>query len=201
MRYKQVNDAVVPLSPEEEAAFDAQEAAWRVERRASLIQQAKASAGEAITTALPTWRQSNLHTRYLTLLRRGETQWTAEEQTEVKQLEAAWAWIDAVRRSSSTLEERLRALPDNQLDTFVWGPTGRRPPRLCDPMLTHAKDVTDVAVGGVAITVPFWITILADWAQVATVWLGLLLVLFRIILALCEGWEQYRRWRKRKRSP
>ncbi|KAF0137275.1 MAG: hypothetical protein FD153_1724, partial [Rhodospirillaceae bacterium] len=44
MRYKQVNDEVVPLSPEEEAAFDAQEAAWRVERRTSLIQQAKASA-------------------------------------------------------------------------------------------------------------------------------------------------------------
>ena len=120
MRYKQVNDEVVPLSPEEEAAFDAQEAAWRVERRTSLIQQAKASAGEAITAALPTWRQSNLHTRSLTLLRRGEAQWTAEEQAEVKRIEAAWAWIDAVRQASSTLEERLRALPDDQLDTFVW---------------------------------------------------------------------------------
>ncbi len=62
-------------------------------------------------------------------------------------------------------------------------------------MLAHTKDVTDVAVGGVAITVPFWITILADWAQVATVWLGLLLVLFRLILGLHDGWARFKRWR------
>ena len=55
--------------------------------------------------------------------------------------------------------------------------------------------------GGVAITVPFWITILADWAQVATVWFGLLLVLLRVILVLYEGWERYQRRRKRKPSP
>ena len=78
---------------------------------------------------LPAWRQSNLHTNYLTLLRRGEAQWTAEEQEEARRIEAAWTWIDTVRQASGTLEEQLRALPDDQFDTFVW-PDWPAPPTI-----------------------------------------------------------------------
>ena len=120
MRYKQVNDTIVPFSPEDEAAWDAETAFWLVERRAALIQQAKVAAGTAITAALPAWRQSNLHTQYLALLRKGAAQWTTEEQEEVRRIEATWAWIDAVRQASGALEERIQALPDDQLSTFVF---------------------------------------------------------------------------------
>ena len=120
MRYKQVNDMLVPLSQGEEDEFAAEWKLWRVALRADLVRKTRVSAGEAIIAALPLWHQSNLHTRFLTLLRNGVASWIEKDHIEARHIEEAWVWIDVVRQASDALEKQLLALPDNQLDTFVW---------------------------------------------------------------------------------
>ena len=53
------------------------------------------------------------------MLRKGESNWTADEQTEATSLDAVWAWIKSVRAASDALEA-LDPIPADYVADRYW---------------------------------------------------------------------------------
>ncbi|KAF0112381.1 MAG: hypothetical protein FD149_2451 [Rhodospirillaceae bacterium] len=95
-------------------------ATLRTDATARLIAAVKADAGRMIVALYPDWKQRNMTARAVALLRKGEANWTAAESAEAAILEAAWAWITAVRTESDAIEADIAALANDQMDGLTW---------------------------------------------------------------------------------
>lgn len=82
------------------------------------IMAVKAEAQRRIYAIYPQWKQANMTARAVELVRKGETNWTAEEQSEAAALDAAWAWIKSVRVASGAIEEMNQIPADYAADGY-----------------------------------------------------------------------------------
>ena len=118
MRTKMRDGVRVPLTPDEEAERDAAAAADVEAQFASTIYAVKAEAGRRILAIAPEWKQRNLTARAAELLRKGEGNWTAEEQAEVSKMDGLWDRVKALRAASDTHETAVAAMTPAELAAF-----------------------------------------------------------------------------------
>lgn len=83
------------------------------------IADVKAEAQRRIFGRYPQWKQANMTARAVELLQIGQTNWSAEEQAEAAALNAAWAWIKAIRTKSDEIE-LLEPLPADITHDSWW---------------------------------------------------------------------------------
>ena len=88
--------------------------------RAQIIAQIKQATREHILMPLPEWRQANATARALQITRiESARSLTEPEQAELAALEAAWAWVVAVRLASDQFEVDVAAMTRAQLDAWT----------------------------------------------------------------------------------
>lgn len=81
----------------------------------------KAEARRRILAVFPDWKQANMTARGVELqdIWRRTGSWTEQEQAEADALQAAWAWIKAVRSASDVLEA-MSPIPGDYTDDKRW---------------------------------------------------------------------------------
>jgi len=94
------------MTPEEEAAYNAEQAAEAqheaAEASAQRIPDIKAAAGAVIVGRYPEWKQRNMIARMVELNTKATP--SAEEEAEMAALQSVWDWVKAVRAESDRLE-------------------------------------------------------------------------------------------------
>lgn len=105
---------LIDMTADEVAVMNASHAA-----NAPKAAAVKAEARRRILARYPEWKQANLMARGVALVRKGETQWTAEELTEANSIHAVWDWIKAVRAASNSIEA-MTPIPDDFQDDKCW---------------------------------------------------------------------------------
>lgn len=93
---------------------------WTVvqKSREDVVAAIKSEARRRITERYPEWKQSNMTAAGVELQDswRRNGLWTAEEQSYASELDAAWAWIKAVRAASDAIEALDPTPPDFDAD-------------------------------------------------------------------------------------
>lgn len=88
-------------------------------RRAEILAAIDATAGLIILDRYPLWMQQNMTARAVALLDiRGDRDLTPDEQAEREGLQAAWAWVAAVRNHSNALKATVPATDAAGIDGF-----------------------------------------------------------------------------------
>lgn len=105
---------LVDMSAQEIADMEADWAA-----NAPKADDVKAEARRRILARLPDWKQANMTARGVELLRKGEVNWTPQEQAEADAITAAWDWVKAVRLASDDIEA-MTPIPDDYRDDGHW---------------------------------------------------------------------------------
>lgn len=83
------------------------------------VTDVKQEAQRRIYELYPQWKQANMIARAVELLQVGQANWSPEEQAEAAALNAAWAWIKAVRAKSNEIE-LLNPLPEDVTHDSWW---------------------------------------------------------------------------------
>lgn len=83
------------------------EAAWPAVRLAGVTAAIKAKARARILSVLPEWKQANATARAVELVAAGQA-----SGPEWEAMQAAWAWVKAVREYSNTLEQQAAQMTD-----------------------------------------------------------------------------------------
>lgn len=83
------------------------EAAWPAVRLAGVTAAIKAKARAQILSVLPEWKQANSTARAVELVAAGQA-----SGPEWEAMQAAWAWVKAVREYSNTLEQQAAQMAD-----------------------------------------------------------------------------------------
>ena len=75
----------------------------------ALIESIKRTAQARIYKRIPAWKQANLTARSAELLRirLDSGAWTDQQQQEVDEIDAVWAWAKLIRAHSATLEQQV----------------------------------------------------------------------------------------------
>lgn len=105
---------LVDMSAQEIADMEADWAA-----NAPKADDVKAEARRRILARLPDWKQANMTARGVELLRKGEVNWTPQEQAEADAITAAWDWVKAIRLASDDIEA-MTPIPDDYRDDGHW---------------------------------------------------------------------------------
>jgi hypothetical protein len=94
------------MTPEEEAAYNAEQAAQAQREVAEAADQRipdiKAAACKVITDRYPEWKQRNMIARMVELNTKATP--TVDEEAESAALQAVWDWVKSVRAESDRLE-------------------------------------------------------------------------------------------------
>lgn len=88
------------------------------QRRKLMIEAVKYEAGRRIVAICPEWKQRNLTAQAAQLAKKGEANWTPEEQAAWDAGEALWNQIAAIRAKSDTLEAMDPIPADFAKDTY-----------------------------------------------------------------------------------
>ena len=83
------------------------------------IDDVKAEASRRILAIVPMTAQNNLQARAITLLHKGEANWTVDELAEWTAGEAIWAQVVAIRTASNVIEA-LDPIPADYTDDMHW---------------------------------------------------------------------------------
>jgi hypothetical protein len=83
------------------------------------VDQVKGEAQRRIYEVYPQWKQANMTARAVELVRKGEANWTAQEQAESQALDAAWVWVKSIREKSNTLES-MKPIPTDYTNDSYW---------------------------------------------------------------------------------
>ena len=79
----------------------------------------KAEAMRRILAIAPEWKQRNLTAQAVVLAKKGEANWTADEQAAWDAGEAIWTQIAAIRVASDAIEA-MDPIPQNYADDTHW---------------------------------------------------------------------------------
>jgi len=91
---------------------------WTVADIPATVEMVKAEAGRRIIAICPEWKQRNLTAQAAQLAKKGEANWTPEEQAAWDAGEALWNQIAAIRAKSDLLEAMNPIPVDYTLDTY-----------------------------------------------------------------------------------
>ena len=91
---------------------------WTVTDIPATVEMVKAEAGRRIIAICPEWKQRNLTAQAVQLAKKGEANWTPEEQAAWDAGEALWNQIAAIRAKSDLLEAMNPIPVDYTLDTY-----------------------------------------------------------------------------------
>lgn len=91
---------------------------WRVTDIPATVEMVKAEAGRRIIAICPEWKQRNLTAQAAQLAKKGEANWTPEEQAAWDAGEALWNEIAAIRVKSDLLEAMDPIPADFAKDTY-----------------------------------------------------------------------------------
>jgi len=91
---------------------------WTVTDIPATVEMVKAEAGRRIIVICPEWKQRNLTAQAAQLAKKGEANWTPEEQAAWDAGEALWNQIAAIRAKSDLLEVMNPIPVDYTLDTY-----------------------------------------------------------------------------------
>jgi hypothetical protein len=86
---------------------------------ARVIKSIKREASKRIIAIAPEWKQSNMLARSIELLRKGETNLTADEIREVTEIDTLWDEVKRIRSVSDTLEA-MEPPPEDYADDKYW---------------------------------------------------------------------------------
>ena len=87
-----------------------------------LKQEVKTLAQNKINAIAPEWKQRNMLALGLTLIKKGEANWTAEETEQAAQMEAFWGIVESIRAKSDLVEEEVLVNPDYDINgSSHWG--------------------------------------------------------------------------------
>lgn len=124
-RTKVVNGKRIYLTAEEEAARNAEEAAWLAAIPGEKIIATRAEAQRRIFARYPQWKQANMQAQHAKLAAVASGAYytpdgslqparplTAEETASIVSFSAALAWIESVRSVSDAIEADIRASAD-----------------------------------------------------------------------------------------
>jgi hypothetical protein len=92
---------------------------WTVTDIPATIEMVKAEAGRRIIAICPEWKQRNLTAQAAQLAKKGEANWTPEEQEAWDAGEALWNQIAAIRAASDVIEA-MDPIPANFYDLPDW---------------------------------------------------------------------------------
>lgn len=91
---------------------------WAVADIPATAEMVKTEAGRRIVAICPEWKQRNLTAQAAQLAKKGQANWTPEEQAAWDAGEALWNQIAAIRTKSDLLEAMDPIPVDYTLDTY-----------------------------------------------------------------------------------
>jgi len=92
---------------------------WIIEDIPATVEMVKAEAYRRIIEICPEWKQRNLTAQATQLAKKGEANWTPEEQAAWDAGEAIWNQIAAIRAASDVIEA-MDPIPANFYDLPDW---------------------------------------------------------------------------------
>jgi hypothetical protein len=92
---------------------------WVVEDIPGTVERVKDEAYRRIIAICPEWKQRNLTAQAAQLAKKGEANWTPEEQAAWAAGEAIWNQIAAIRAASDVIEA-MDPIPANLYDLLDW---------------------------------------------------------------------------------